>query len=342
MDLRQAKIYNDGSHYIAIKQTTRPKRPKKIKKERVVVVDESDIILKQGKEELIDENTSGNVVVFDEKHKAEQEVNKLTKTVNKPKEMTLKEVFNSLYSQTFDKRKKDRKIIIRIAMRKYFDDDKTCREYIEFNFDRVERNLISRRIRFSRKINMHPFNYFVTFTYNDELHTEESFQKKLKRYLYNMCQRYSWKYIAAWEHSPENNRLHLHGMFYIPDISIVGKIEKRKDYNIKTHKMQTVMQSDKILDKFGRNDFRELETEHSGYEALKYILKYIEKTGNKLITSGKLPAYVIGDVLPDDIMCNYGEDENKFVLADNFLCIDEGEILGEVSQETLKLMPKKN
>ena len=71
-------------------------------------------------------------------------------------------------------------------------------------------------------------------------------------------------------------------------------------------------------------------------------MKYIEKTGNKLDSSGKLPAYVIGDVIPDDILCRYGDDENKFVLADNFLCITEGEVLGEVSKEVLKQMPMEN
>ncbi len=342
MDLQKAKIYNDGSHYIAIRRTTRPKRPKKIKPERVVVVDEQEIILPKNDEPIEEVKTEKKSVVTAEKNEVEQEVKGPVKLATKPKEMTLKELFNTFYSQTVNERKKDRKKIIQNAMRKYFDNDKSCFEFVQTNFERVERNFISRKMRLMRKINMYQFNYFVTITYDDAIHTESSFKKKLKRYLYNMTNRYNWRYIGVWERSPDKLRLHYHGMFIIPDIKVVGELEDKKDYNTVTHRMQVVKQSKKIEMKFGRNDFRELETEHSGYETLTYILKYIEKTGNKLMTSGNLPAYVIGDVMPDDVMCQYGENENKFVLADNFLCIDDGEILGEVSQETLRRMPKIN
>ncbi len=342
MDLQKAKIYNDGSHYIAIRKTTRPKRPKRVKQERVVTVDEEDTILQQTNEPSEVETTKEITVLTDEKTEIEQEVKESIKTAKKPKEMTLKELFNSFYSQTFNVNKRKRKKAIQNAMRKYFDDDKSCAEYVQTNFERVERNLMSRKIRLSRKINMHAFNYFVTFTYDDAIHTEETFRKRLKKYFHNMRQRHDWRYIGVWERSPDKNRLHYHGMFVIPDITIVGEFEDRKDYNTVTHRMQIVKQSKKLLNKFGRNDFRELDTDHLGWEALKYILKYIEKTGTKVESSGKLPAYVIGDVMPDDIMCQYGDDENKFVLADNFLCVDEGEILGEVSRATLKLMPKVN
>ncbi len=338
MDLQNAKIYHDGSHYIAIRRTTRPKRSKRVKQERVVTVDEEDTVLQQ-----VDELSAVEITVLtDEKTEIEQEVNKTIKTAKKSKEMTLKELFNSFYSQTFNVNKRKRKKIIQNAMRKYFDDDKSCVEYVQTNFERVERNFMSRKIRLMRKINMYVFNYFVTFTYDDAIHTEETFKKKLKRYLYNMQQRYDWKFIGVWERSPDENRLHFHGIFMISDLSVLGEFENRKDYNTKKHKMQIVKESVKVRKKFGRNDFREINAEYTGGEALNYILKYIEKTGTKLDCSGKLPAYLVGDILPDDIMCQYGENENKFVLADNFLCVTDGEILGEVSQEIIKRMPKVN
>ena len=58
----------------------------------------------------------------------------------------------------------------------------------------------------TRKINLQTFNFFVTFTYNSELHTEESFRKKLKNCLSHFCTRKGWKYVGVWERSPEIER----------------------------------------------------------------------------------------------------------------------------------------
>ena len=264
MDLQKAKIYNDGSHYIAIRRTTRPKRPKRVKKERVVTVTEEDIILEQAPEPASVENNEASAAEAVEKTEIEQEVKEPIKTVKKPKEMTLKELFNSYYSQTVNVRKRQRKKLLQNAMRKYFDDDKSCADFVQSNIERVQRNFLSRRLRFMRKINMHPFNYFVTFTYDDAIHTEESFRKKLKCYLYHMSQRHDWRYIGVWERSPEKQRLHYHGIFIIPDISVVGELLKKKDFNVNIGRMQYVMQSNKILEKFGRNDFREINSEYTG------------------------------------------------------------------------------
>lgn len=341
MDLRQAKIYNDGSHYIAIRRTTRKNHPKRLKKERLVVVDAQDIVLQET--DSCKNLDDGEIFVeTNDNNDSGQECKETVKSGVKPKELPLKEVFNIVYMQTVNVSKKYRRKTVQDAMRKYFDDDKSCYEYVQTNFERIERNFLCRKIRLMRKINLYDFNYFVTYTYDDGLHTEETFKKKLKRYLHNMTARYEWRYIGVWERSPEKQRLHYHGLFIIPDISIVGELKEKKDYNVRTRRMQIVRQSEKILKKFGRNDFREINSEYTGGEALNYLLKYIEKTGSKLDSSGKLPAYIIGDVLPEDIMCQYGENENKFVLADNFMCIDQGEILGEVSQETIKLMTKEN
>lgn len=46
--------------------------------------------------------------------------------------------------------------------------------------------------------------------------------------------------------------------------------------------------------------------------------------------------------MEDDIICPYGEDGRKFILADSFGCWDEGEYMGQVSKETIAKMPKAN
>ena len=64
-------------------------------------------------------------------------------------------------------------------MAEYFDTPQQADAFIAENFERKERNLICGRIRMSRKANQQKWNYFVTFTYDDALHTEDSFRESL-------------------------------------------------------------------------------------------------------------------------------------------------------------------
>ena len=170
--------------------------------------------------------------------------------------------------------------------------------------------------------------------------TETQFKKKLRNALKHAVSRNGWKYIGVWERAPETGRLHFHGIFYIPQM--IGKITEVKDYSTKQHKMQTTYQNDHFLKEFGRNDFKKIEIPLDITQSVKYLLKYIEKSGEKLVYGGKLPTYTKGDILDEDIACPYGVDDRKLLLFDSFRCIDEGEILGTVSPEVLAKMPKCN
>ena len=46
--------------------------------------------------------------------------------------------------------------------------------------------------------------------------------------------------------------------------------------------------------------------------------------------------------MDEDIICPIGEDYQKLLLADDFVCWDEGEYIGRVSAETIARMPKVN
>ena len=76
--------------------------------------------------------------------------------------------------------------------------------------------------------------------------------------------------------------------------------------------------------------------------SLGYLMKYIEKSGEKLIYGGKLPAYFESDVLDEDVLCPFGIDDRKAILADDFLCMVDGEVIGKVSSEVIAKMPKVN
>ena len=73
-----------------------------------------------------------------------------------------------------------------------------------------------------------------------------------------------------------------------------------------------------------------------------YLLKYIEKTGEKIVYSKGLPQYFVSDVFSSDVVTRIGQEDKKLLLYDDFNCIDEGCIIGKVNEETIQQMPKSN
>ena len=106
--------------------------------------------------------------------------------------------------------------------------------------------------------------------------------------------------------------------------------------------MQTARQNSYFLERYGRNDFEKLILPNQVGDSLGYLMKYIEKSGERLVYGGKLPSCFVSDVLDEDIIVPCGIDERKAVLADNFLCMVEGEIIGRVSPKVIEKMPKVN
>ena len=219
-------------------------------------------------------------------------------------------------------------------------DIEKSKEIVKKVLNKEKRNRIVRMTRLYRKVNLQQWTHFCTFTYDSEKLSEEDFKKKLLNCLRHLSSRKGWKYIGVWERSPTNQRLHFHGIFVIP--KMIGEIVEIKDYSTKTHKMQTTYQNTFFLERFGRNDFREIENNSLVYQAISYILKYIRKTGEKVIYSKHLQTYFVSDILERDVVCKIGQEDRKLLLFDNFLCIDEGVVMGKVSPEVIKEMPKSN
>ena len=46
--------------------------------------------------------------------------------------------------------------------------------------------------------------------------------------------------------------------------------------------------------------------------------------------------------MDEDILAPYGIDDRKAILADDFLCMVDGEVIGKVSPEVIAKMPKAN
>lgn len=254
-----------------------------------------------------------------------------------------KEQFEAAYKESQQLPKKERKAYMRKAMEEAIPDKEQRKEYVERNNERKQTNAIRRRVRLSKKVNLQrEWNFFCTFTFSDKLHTEESFRKSLRNTLKHLVSRKGWKHIGVWERGNETNRLHFHGICYIPPGGMVGELTETQDYSTKDHCMQTAHQNTYFLERYGRNDFQALGSPMEIQHSLGYLMKYIEKSGERLIYGGKLPTYFVSDIMDEDILCPCGIDDRKAVLADDFTCIKNGEVMGKVSKEVIAKMPKAN
>lgn len=151
-----------------------------------------------------------------------------------------------------------------------------------------------------------------------------------------------WKYIGVWERSPEKKRLHFHGIFDIPEGTIPGEFYPKEDYSFKTHRRQITIQNTYFNERFGRCDFEKIEDGNRIGDALAYLMKYMEKTGEKIVYSKGLPQFFISDIMDEDIVCPCGMEDKKLLLFDSFDCWDEGTYMGQASKETIALMRKAN
>lgn len=347
MPYPKAKVYFDGSHYIAIPHTTRPKAVKGFGEEDQRAMDEN---LRKIASEIMDKSVSsdsGDTPCPTEEDAARGEDERIDGQIKQTddqeeKQESKTEMFERLYEATRGEKTRNRFRSILKEMTPLFEDKEKAKEFVRMNFRRKARNRMARNIRLFRKVNLNGFNWFVTFTYDDKMHTEQSFRKKLTNTLSHLCSRKEWRYIGIWERSPEKKRLHFHGIFVIPDGTIPGEMSEKKSYSITDRKMQTTHENSYFRKHFGLNDFKAFGQKDGVYDAVKYLVKYIEKTGEKLVYSRGLPQYFVSDIMDEDVLCFIGDDDGKLLLADDFGCWDEGCYMGKVSPETIRLMPKAN
>lgn len=348
MSFGETKVYFDGSHYIAIPHTTRTVRKRyQAPEEIITVIEEKEIEQGSIMEEFVEPSLSlpitHNNKEVEDTPKEEKVVKKHEKSVKNIKKLTKKEYFNELYMKYINLSKREKKQKIIEDMLTYFKNKQDCIDFMNNNFERKQRNLICRRVRMVRKANLANFNYFCTFTYDNKLHTEHSFRKALRTCFRNFTYRNGWKYMGIWERAPKTNRLHFHGLFYIPENSLPGEIVEVRDYSTQFNRMQRTFQSSFFNKKFGRSDFKEIDEDEKRLgNALAYLMKYIEKNGEKIVYSKGLPQYFISDILFDDIICTIGQEDKKLLLFDDFMCLDKGCYMGNVSPEVIKQMRKCN
>ena len=99
----------------------------------------------------------------------------------------MRTAFEKAYKGAKTKRRKEKITEIIAELRPQFENEGQAAEYVRAEMERIKRNLIERRKRLVRKINLGTWNYFCTFTYDDQKHTEDSFRTKLRDCFKKMC-----------------------------------------------------------------------------------------------------------------------------------------------------------
>lgn len=196
--------------------------------------------------------------------------------------------------------------------------DSDLDEFISDKLEKKKSNLFARKKRFRRKGYLNKWTHFVTLTYDDKKHTALSFREKLRKCLCNLHTRRGWKYMGVFEAAPDTGRLHFHGLFYIPDGEMVGNILEKQDYSTRQGKVQTRQENDFFAGRFGRNDFEEISVDDLRHgKTLEYIMKYVEKTGERVVYSRGIPSQVCKVLPVKEIVGRLQDFVTKFVLFDD-------------------------
>ncbi len=238
----------------------------------------------------------------------------------KPK-TEMQKLFAELYAQAaaYGEKRAETLKSIREQLQPQFKDETALDAFIAAEMKRTAHNVGVRKKRFSRKAYFNEWHYFVTVTYSDEKHTEETFRKQFRRCLSNLHTRRQWLYMGVFERAPETNRLHFHGLFYIPDGQMIGTVNEKRDYSKKSRTMQTTHENDFFAERFGRNDFSEIYEADLQYgNTLAYLLKYIGKTGERIVYSRGIPDGIMTHIDIKDIAAEIPDDYvTKYVLFDD-------------------------
>ena len=230
--------------------------------------------------------------------------------------------FDSLYKLAVKQGLRDDAMAdyIQAGLEKLYPASSTLRKYILEKMDKKQRNLWKRIKRFRRKANMNKWNYFVTFTYDPKKHTAESFKKKLRKCLSNLHTRRGWRYMGVFEEGGVHGTVHFHALLYVPQGEMIGEIVAKNEYSVKRQQRYTRYANTFFDENFGMSDFQEVNPvllKRGG--TLKYLIKYIVKTGERFVYSRGVPAEICKEINDDDIAGVYLDFVMKYVLFDDVI-----------------------
>ena len=200
-------------------------------------------------------------------------------------------------------------------------------------FIKKEANRLHQKVkRYKRKFGFFRPNYFVTFTYSDELTDEESFERKLRRVLSNLAYRNDWRYIGVRERGSEGDRVHFHFLVHVPAGKMIGELYLDSQWSTKRKKREYFTNNTYFQERFGKCQFEAISGEQILDGSIQnYLLKYLLKDDEKIIYSRHIPTEIEVDVdLDNDVFLTFYDFSMKVYLSLNiFFNVKELELFGE-------------
>lgn len=176
--------------------------------------------------------------------------------------------------------------------------------------------------RYEGKLMLTPFNWYVTFTYDDDKSTPEAFQKRLKKCFSNFKCRKNWRVVGVPEDGEEKGRRHWHCFIHIPEGMMVGKLFLNKAFSTKRKKYETWTDNEYFNKRFGNSVWKAITPEdlRHGGELRRYLVKYLQKSGHRMFYSRGLPHELRVDVNTEtDVACTYFDYGYKSVLFNSVI-----------------------
>ena len=180
-------------------------------------------------------------------------------------------------------------------------------EEFQILYDNFQNRLHKRFIRYRDKLLMNDWNYFVTFTYDNDKETAEGFEKRLIIAFNNLAKRNGWKVVGGWENGELNGRSHFHAFIYVPEGCMVGELESRSRYSYKRHRMEFYVDNTYFSERFGMSDWIAItRNDIMDGGLVGYLVKYVLKSGRRLFYSRRIPNEIEMDVDTEtDVILSY-------------------------------------
>ena len=191
-------------------------------------------------------------------------------------------------------------------------DDKEC----EALYENYQNRLHKRFVRYREKLLLNDFDYWVTFTYDDEKETAESFEKRLITVFNNFAKRHGWRVVGGWEQGELGGRSHFHAFIHIPEGEMVGELYTAKRYSYKRRRMEYYCENSYFFERFGMSDWIAITAADIAEGKLpRYLVKYTFKSGRRLFYSRGIKNEFVMEVdTENDIDMSYNNHGLKYVL----------------------------
>ena len=126
--------------------------------------------------------------------------------------------------------------------------------------------------------------------------------------------------MGVFEYGELNGSIHFHALIYIPEGEMIGALVKKREYSTKRGERRTRYANTFFDEYFVISDFQEMNPvllKRGG--TLRYLVKYLTKTGNKAVYSRGLPSEICKELSDNDIVGTYLDFETKYVLWDDVI-----------------------